>query len=93
VWRAVRSAAGLEGCRLHDLRHSFASNIVNAGGSLPVIGALLGHRSTATTARYTHVADDPLRVVANRPRGSIAAAMQGARVDEVIQAGKRFQRG
>jgi site-specific recombinase XerD len=92
VWRAVRSAAGLEGCRLHDLRHSFASNIVNAGGSLPAIGALLGHRSTAT-ARYAHVADDPLRVVANRPRGSIAAAMQGARVDEVIQAGKRVQRG
>jgi site-specific recombinase XerD len=67
VWRRVRGAAGLAEVRLHDLRHSFASNIVNAGGSLPVIGALLGHRSTQTTARYAHLADDPLRDVANAP--------------------------
>jgi integrase len=78
IWRRVRAAAGLPDVRLHDLRHSFASNIVNAGGSLPVIGALLGHRSTATTARYAHLADDPLRVVADRAAGSIAAAMKGS---------------
>jgi integrase len=77
IWRTVRASAGLTDTRLHDLRHSFASNIVNAGGSLPVIGALLGHRSTATTARYAHLADDPLRVVADRASGSIAAAMKG----------------
>lgn len=77
IWRAVRTAAGLSDTRLHDLRHSFASNIVNAGGSLPVIGALLGHRSTATTARYAHLSDDPLRVVVDRAAGSIAAAMKG----------------
>jgi integrase len=84
VWRRVRADAGLEGCRLHDLRHSFASNIVNAGGSLPVIGALLGHRSTATTARYAHLADDPLRVVADRAAESIATAMQGKPGAEVV---------
>jgi integrase len=77
VWRHIRAAARLEGCRLHDLRHSFASNIVNEGGSLPVIGALLGHRSTATTARYAHLADDPLRAVADRTAARIAAAMKG----------------
>jgi integrase len=77
IWRNVRTAAGLPDVRLHDLRHSFASNIVNAGGSLPVIGALLGHRSAATTARYSHLADDPLRAVADRAAGSIAAAMAG----------------
>jgi len=78
VWRQVRSAAGLADVRLHDLRHSFASNIVNAGGSLPVIGALLGHRSTQTTARYAHLADDPLRAVADRAADSIAAALAGS---------------
>jgi integrase len=77
VWRQVRAAAGLPEVRLHDLRHSFASNIVNAGGSLPIIGALLGHRSTQTTARYAHLADDPLRVVADRAAGSIATALAG----------------
>jgi integrase len=78
VWRRVRGAAGLAEVRLHDLRHSFASNIVNAGGSLPVIGALLGHRSTQTTARYAHLADDPLRDVANRAASRIATAMKGS---------------
>jgi len=85
VWRQVRGAAGLAEVRLHDLRHSFASNIVNSGGSLPVIGALLGHRSTQTTARYAHLADDPLRAVADRTAAQIAAAMRGsAEADEVV---------
>lgn len=75
VWRKVRASAGISDVRLHDLRHSFASNIVNAGGSLPMIGALLGHRSTQTTARYAHLTDDPLKAVADRAAGSIAAAM------------------
>src|SRR5215472_8533632 len=78
IWRQVRGAAGLAEVRLHDLRHSFASNIVNAGGSLPVIGALLGHRSTQTTARYAHLADDPLRAAADRTASRIAAAMKGS---------------
>jgi integrase len=77
IWRGVRDSAGLEGTRLHDLRHSFASNIVNAGGSLPIIGALLGHRSAQTTARYAHLADHPLRVVADRAAASISAALAG----------------
>ena len=83
IWRRIRAAAGLGNVRLHDLRHSFASNIVNAGGSLPVIGALLGHRSTQTTARYAHLADDPLRAVADRAAGSIAAALAGGRAELV----------
>jgi integrase len=77
IWRSVRDAAGLPALRLHDLRHSFASNIVNAGGSLPIIGALLGHRSSQTTARYAHLADDPVRAVANRTAARIAATMGG----------------
>ena len=50
--------------RLHDLRHTFASVLVSAGHSLPVIGALLGHTQAQTTQRYAHLFDDPLRVAA-----------------------------
>lgn len=60
-WRRVRKEAELEDVRLHDLRHSFASFAVGAGLSLPVIGGLLGHRSVQTTARYAHLAQDPLK--------------------------------
>jgi integrase len=91
LWRKMRNAAGLADVRLHDLRHSFASNIVNAGGSLPVIGALLGHRSTQTTARYAHLADDPLRAVADRAAGSIAAALAGSDA-EVVPLRRQPQR-
>ena len=47
--------------RRHDLRHSYASVLVSAGLSLPIIGALLGHTQPGTTARYAHLFDDPLR--------------------------------
>jgi integrase len=77
VWQRVRSEAGLEDVRLHDLRHSFASGIANSGGSLVMIGRLLGHRNTVTTARYSHLADDPVRAVADRAADSIAAALAG----------------
>ncbi len=60
-WVAACKAAGLEGVRLHDLRHTFASHIVSAGNSLPVIGALLGHTQSSTTHRYAHLLDEPLR--------------------------------
>ena len=60
-WRRVRARADLEDVRLHDLRHTFASIAVSSGMSLPVIGALLGHSQPRTTARYAHLAADPLR--------------------------------
>jgi integrase len=50
--------------RLHDLRHSFASILVSAGASLPLIGQLLGHTQVQTTQRYAHLFDDPLRKAA-----------------------------
>jgi integrase len=84
VWERIRKAAGLPGVRIHDLRHSFASNIVNAGGSLPVIGALLGHRHVATTQRYAHLDRDPVRLVADRAAGSIAAALAGQSTGEIL---------
>lgn len=74
-WSAIRKSAGLEGVRLHDLRHSYASVGASAFGmSLPMIGALLGHREAATTARYAHLDDDPLR----RANDAIGAWIEGA---------------
>src|SRR5262249_38183554 len=73
-WRAVCKAAGLDGVRLHDLRHSVASIAVSRGGSLPLIGALLGHSNPATTARYAHLYDDSLRAIAE----SVGAVVTGS---------------
>ena len=60
-WASICKSAQITDMRLHDLRHSYASIFAGAGLSLPVIGALLGHTQPATTARYAHLADDPLR--------------------------------
>jgi integrase len=57
----IELSVGLMNLRLHDLRHSFASVAVGGGMSLPMIGKLLGHTQTATTERYAHLADDPLK--------------------------------
>ena len=73
TWEAVRAEADLPGLRLHDLRHAFASVLASGGLSLPIIGALLGHSTPATTARYAHLLDDPLRQATD---GS--AALDGA---------------
>lgn len=59
-WRRIRNKAGLENVRLHDLRHTFASVAAASGLSLPIIGALLGHKQTQTTARYAHLVGQPL---------------------------------
>ena len=66
IWNEVRRRAALEDVRLHDLRHTFASFGASAGYGLPVIGAILGHSQAATTARYAHLADDPVNQAAHR---------------------------
>jgi integrase len=57
------------------LRHSHASIGAGAGVGLPIIGAILGHADAATTAKYAHLANDPLRRASERIGGDIAAAM------------------
>jgi integrase len=76
-WRAIRAAAGLDGVRLHDLRHAFASVAAASGMGLPIIGKMLGHSQPATTARYAHLASDPVKAAAATVAGKIAAAMGG----------------
>lgn len=73
-WGVIREDAGIEDVRIHDLRHSFASLGVRSGMSLPLVGKLLGHKSVQTTARYAHLADDPLQVAV----GSIGADIEAA---------------
>ncbi len=84
-WAAVRRAAGLEGVRLHDLRHSFASVGAGASMGLPIIGKLLGHSQAATTARYAHLDADPLRRAVDTIGATISAAMDGNKSADVVR--------
>jgi len=77
-WRVIRKMAGLDDVRLHDLRHAFASVAASSGMGLPIIGKMLGHSQAATTARYAHLASDPVKAAAATVAGKIAAAMKGA---------------
>ena len=81
IWFSVRKRAGLDDVRLHDLRHSFASVGVIGGLSLPVIGALLGHKHAMTTARYAHLSADPIRAANEAVGAQIAAAMANSAKD------------
>jgi integrase len=74
-WWEIRHRAGLDDVRLHDLRHAFASVAVASGMGLPIIGKMLGHSQAATTARYAHLASDPVKAAAAAVAGKIAAAM------------------
>ena len=86
--REIEIPKGLTNVRLHDLRHSFASVGAGGGLSLPMIGKLLGHTQAATTARYAHLADDPVRAANEAIGEKIAAAMKG-KSGEVIAMPKR----
>ena len=72
AWDAIRARADLDDVRIHDLRHTFASRALALGESLPMIGKLLGHTHTETTARYAHLARDSVTTSASRIAQSIA---------------------
>jgi integrase len=74
-WQRVRARAGLKDVRIHDLRHTFASTAVAAGQGLPMIGKLLGHTQVQTTARYAHLAADPVKEAAEKVASNIAQAI------------------
>ena len=85
AWIRLRKAAKLPGVRLHDLRHTYASVLVSAGLSLPVIGSLLGHSTPVTTHRYAHLTDDPLRAATERA----SAIITGKAPADVVPLGRR----
>lgn len=83
-WLRIRKRAGLVNIRLHDLRHSFASFLVNQGVSLYIVQGLLGHLHARTTQRYAHLANETLRDAAEVVGESILgrAASQHAASDQ-----------
>ncbi len=77
-WRTACADAGLGRLRLHDLRHTAASQAVMAGENLPLVGKILGHRRHRTTAGYAHLADEHLVEATERIGNHIAVAMNYA---------------
>jgi site-specific recombinase XerD len=74
--------------RIHDLRHTYASILASAGLSLPIIGRLLGHTQAATTQRYAHLMDDPLRAATERV-GALVSGKPSAEIIDGPGAAKR----
>ena len=78
VWNKLRARAGLDGLRLHDCRHSFASRALAIGESLSAISRLLGHKSVMTTVKYAHLARDTERASAAKVGDSIGGDLMAA---------------
>jgi integrase len=79
-WASICRKAEIDGVRLHDLRHTHASILASLGMSLPIIGALLGHTQAATTQRYAHLLDDPLRAAVDRLGAVVTGGKEGGEV-------------
>ena len=73
-WDTARKKAGLDDLRIHDLRHSFASFLVNSGRSLYEVQHLLGHARPVTTQRYAHLAQETLFEASNQAAATMASA-------------------
>lgn len=78
-WAAICKAAKITGLRIHDLRHSYASMLVNAGLTLPTIGALLGHTQVQTTQRYAHLMTNVLQKATDKIGAMVANAGKPAK--------------
>lgn len=77
-WQRITEHAELQGLRLHDLRHTYASIGAESGMGLVILGKLLGHKSTATTQRYAHLGDDPLKRTSEHIADTIMIALSAA---------------
>jgi integrase len=88
-WQTIAKRAGLEGVRLHDLRHTYASFGAGGGWGLPIIGKLLGHTQASTTQRYAHLDNDPLRRATESIGSQIEAALDGNKGAAVVEMTKR----
>jgi site-specific recombinase XerD len=65
AWDSARKKADLADVRIHDLRHSFASLLINSGRTLYEVQHILGHTQVKTTQRYAHLSQDTLLAAAN----------------------------
>lgn len=75
AWNTARKNAGLADVRLHDLRHSFASLLINSGRTLYEVQHILGHTQVKTTQRYAHLSQDTLLAAANSATTALGTAM------------------
>jgi integrase len=85
TWAALCKHAKIKDARIHDLRHTYASVLASAGLSLPIIGGLLGHSQPATTARYAHLFDDPLREATERAAKLVTGRQRSAEIVKLAQ--------
>ncbi len=74
-WHLARCEAGLPSVRIHDLRHSFASLLINAGRSLYEVQKILGHSQIRTTQRYAHLTETTLLDASNAATASLRKAL------------------
>jgi integrase len=89
AWDSARRKAGLGEVRMHDLRHSFASLLINSGRSLYEVQKLLGHTQIKTTQRYAHLAPETLLAASNAATiavGSVMGVMPNRVVDVPLVA-------
>jgi len=77
LWYRIRREIGIEDMRLHDLRHSYASQCVMSGVPLPVVSRLLGHSQCSMTLRYAHVSDKDIANAAERIGTRMQVLLQG----------------
>ena len=77
VWSRLRKEAGVPHLRLHDLRHSFASFLVNEGRTLYEVQQILGHSDAKVTERYAHLSKKTLQDAANSASLKIREASAG----------------
>ena len=79
LWNRVRKEAGIEDVRVHDLRHTVASQAVAKGVALPTVARMLGHSDPKMTLRYAHVSDRDVEAAAERIGKVIETAMETGR--------------
>lgn len=83
IWRQAVADAGVGHTRIHDLRHTYASWLLQQGVPLAEVGRLMGHASTQTTAKYAHLAETP--------SAAVLAALAATRKPHARKAGHRNQ--
>ena len=83
AWETVRTAAGVEDLRVHDLRHGFATRGAGLGASAVILRDALGHKTMAMTSRYIAHQNDPVRELAERV-GAQIQALRSAPEDNIV---------